>query len=101
MGERFGTLNMKRFKLFLLCLVVLGNFGSGRAHGNGFGEQPLSKIAIHKATIALSDFASVKAYPFVLGSKVIAILTLIFFFGCVYRVLERKRLELLSFENFV
>ncbi|XP_075486985.1 putative inactive purple acid phosphatase 27 [Primulina tabacum] len=30
-------------------------------------EQPLSKIAIHKATLALSDSASVKAKPYVLG----------------------------------
>lgn len=38
------------------------------------GEQPLSKIAIHKAVHALSHSSSVKAYPSFLGLKV----TLIF-----------------------
>ncbi|KAK3225085.1 hypothetical protein Dsin_004947 [Dipteronia sinensis] len=33
------------------------------------GEQPLSKIAIHKTVLALSDSASIGAYPFILGSR--------------------------------
>lgn len=41
------------------------------AHINGYGDHPLSKIAIHKATVALRDSASIKAHPFVLGLKVI------------------------------
>ncbi|KAF9621775.1 hypothetical protein IFM89_027629, partial [Coptis chinensis] len=40
-------------------------------HGRneGGGEQPLSKIEIHKATFSLQDSASIKASPLVLGSK--------------------------------
>ncbi|XP_076897364.1 uncharacterized protein LOC143550630 [Bidens hawaiensis] len=33
------------------------------------GEQPLAKIAIHKAVIALHKSASIHATPFLLGSK--------------------------------
>ncbi|KAF9590484.1 hypothetical protein IFM89_035361 [Coptis chinensis] len=41
------------------------------SHGRneGGGEQPLSKIEIHKATFSLQDSASIKASPLVLGSK--------------------------------
>lgn len=38
------------------------------------GEQPLSKIAIHKATYALADSSSIKAYPSFLGLKVLILL---------------------------
>lgn len=34
------------------------------------GEQPLSRIAIHKATPALHDSASISASPVLLGLKV-------------------------------
>jgi hypothetical protein len=34
------------------------------------GEQPLSRIAIRRATAAVVDSASVKAHPTVLGLKV-------------------------------
>uniref|UniRef100_A0A2N9IBH1 Purple acid phosphatase Fn3-like domain-containing protein n=1 Tax=Fagus sylvatica TaxID=28930 RepID=A0A2N9IBH1_FAGSY len=53
----------------LLLLVLLGFLGLALAHIDGFGEQPLSKIDIHKTTLALSNSASIKAYPSVLGVK--------------------------------
>ena len=34
------------------------------------GEQPLAKIAIHKAVFALHKSASIRAKPFLLGLKV-------------------------------
>jgi len=37
---------------------------------NGIGEQPLSKIAIHKTILALHSSASITASPFLLGNKV-------------------------------
>ena len=62
---------MKRMCRVLVYLLVLAHFGWVRAHSSGgFGEQPLSKIAIHKATFAFRDSASIKAYPFLLGLKV-------------------------------
>ena len=54
----------------LLLLVLLGFLGLALAHIDGFGEQPLSKIEIHKTTLALSNSASIKAHPSVLGVKV-------------------------------
>lgn len=33
-------------------------------------DQPLSKVAIHKATLSLLDFAHIKASPSVLGLQV-------------------------------
>ncbi|XP_010248988.1 PREDICTED: probable inactive purple acid phosphatase 27 [Nelumbo nucifera] len=53
----------------LLVLLLLSNGVAAASHRVVGGEQPLSKIAIHKATLALLDSASVKAYPFVLGLK--------------------------------
>jgi hypothetical protein len=38
---------------------------------NGLGEQPLSKIAIHKTILALHSSASITASPFLLGNKVL------------------------------
>lgn len=39
------------------------------AHANGFGEQPLSKIAVHKTVVSLHSNASVTATPSILGTK--------------------------------
>ncbi|KAM7254214.1 hypothetical protein ACFE04_031896 [Oxalis oulophora] len=46
--------------------VVLGHI---HPHHVNIGEQPLAKIAIHKATLLLHEKASVKASPTVLGLK--------------------------------
>lgn len=57
----------------LVCLVILALFvasGAGFVSGHGVvvaGEQPLSKIAILKATPALLNSASIRARPSVLG----------------------------------
>lgn len=63
-----------RMEKSLMLLVFLGFVGFGLGlvsdDNNGLGEQPLSKIAIHKATLALNDSSSIKAYPSLLGSKV-------------------------------
>lgn len=67
---KIGVLSFK-FSMILL-LVCLANLSIAFAHINGFGEQPLSKIAIHRATISLHRSASVRASPSVLGIKVIS-----------------------------
>lgn len=48
--------------LLLLFLLSLNGFGECSN-----GEQPLSNIAIHRATLALTDSASIKAHPLLLG----------------------------------
>ncbi|XP_038721495.1 probable inactive purple acid phosphatase 1 [Tripterygium wilfordii] len=48
---------------FLAVLFFLAILGKTSCHG----DQPLSRIAIHKATFALDDHAYVKASPTVLG----------------------------------
>lgn len=60
----------ERLKLCVLLCCVAANVGFSWAHANGFGEQPLSKIAIHKAIIAFHDSASIRAHPVLLGLKV-------------------------------
>ncbi|XP_030477292.2 probable inactive purple acid phosphatase 27 [Syzygium oleosum] len=65
MGQRFLCAKVSIF-LALLCFASL-SFTWG--HIDGIGEQPLAKIAIHKATRALHESASVTAYPVVLGVK--------------------------------
>lgn len=50
--------------------ILLGLLGHSMARLNG--EQPLSNIAVHKATFALNDLAYVKASPVLLGLKVMA-----------------------------
>jgi hypothetical protein len=65
-------LQLKKSLLLLLVLLGFVGFGLGlvSADNNGSGEQPLSKIAIHKATRALNDDSSITAYPSLLGLKV-------------------------------
>ncbi|KAH7528219.1 hypothetical protein FEM48_Zijuj05G0049300 [Ziziphus jujuba var. spinosa] len=53
-----------------LVLLWLANIGVALAHINGYEDQPLSKIAIHKTTLALRDSASLRARPTTLGTKV-------------------------------
>ncbi|PIN07230.1 Purple acid phosphatase [Handroanthus impetiginosus] len=54
--------------MFVLSLLVSFKGVSVLAH-SVIGDQPLSKIAIHRATLALRDSASIKASPLVLGLK--------------------------------
>lgn len=54
-------------KSFVLCLYLL-LVGVASAHT---GEQPLSKIAIHRATLQLDDSLTIKAYPVILAPKVL------------------------------
>uniref|UniRef100_A0A3Q7HUY1 Purple acid phosphatase Fn3-like domain-containing protein n=1 Tax=Solanum lycopersicum TaxID=4081 RepID=A0A3Q7HUY1_SOLLC len=51
-------------KKFVVCFLVLLGVASGHS-----GEQPLSNIAIHKATVALDASLTIKAYPFILAPK--------------------------------
>lgn len=53
-------------KKFVVCFLVLLGVASGHS-----GEQPLSNIAIHKATVALDASLTIKAYPFILAPKVL------------------------------
>jgi hypothetical protein len=54
----------------LLCLQILG-MASAHAHGRARDDaHPLSKINIHKTTLALRDSVSIKASPSLLGLKV-------------------------------
>lgn len=58
----------------ILCLLQTINLGPLVAHSHSgnvnVGEQPLSKIAIHRAIYALDENSSVKAYSLDLGTKV-------------------------------
>ncbi|PNY02178.1 putative inactive purple acid phosphatase 27-like protein, partial [Trifolium pratense] len=54
----------------LSCLLLINsNIVFGFGHAIGFGEQPLSKIAIHKALVSLHSSATVTATPSILGIK--------------------------------
>ncbi|XP_061371796.1 probable inactive purple acid phosphatase 27 [Gastrolobium bilobum] len=63
----------KWLKLNMIMVIILWftKLSMGLAHNdmNGFGEQPLSKIAIHKTILALHSSASITAAPFLLGNK--------------------------------
>ena len=54
----------------ILVFLWLANIGLACAHINGYKDQPLSQIAIHKATFAISDSASIRARPSIIGTKV-------------------------------
>uniref|UniRef100_A0A5B7AQT2 Purple acid phosphatase n=1 Tax=Davidia involucrata TaxID=16924 RepID=A0A5B7AQT2_DAVIN len=58
-------------KIFLILVSILDVFifYSASAHMSAIGVQPLSQIAIEKATLALHESASIKASPPVLGWK--------------------------------
>ncbi|KAL5815024.1 hypothetical protein ACOSQ3_025823 [Xanthoceras sorbifolium] len=62
-----GSLKMAVFLSVLLCFAAT-IISSAWADFNEIGEQPLSKIAIHKTVLALRDSASIRACPFLLGS---------------------------------
>ncbi|KAI9079637.1 hypothetical protein K1719_038258 [Acacia pycnantha] len=57
-----------KFNMILLLLFLL-NLSFASAHINGFGEQPLSKISIHKTVVSLHSNASLRASPSLLGIK--------------------------------
>ncbi|KAL1333786.1 hypothetical protein HN51_062649 [Arachis hypogaea] len=58
----------KRGSMILLVSLLI-NLSIALAHFHGFGEQPLAKIAIHKAVVSLHSNASIAASPFLLGTK--------------------------------
>ncbi|KAB1217406.1 putative inactive purple acid phosphatase 27 [Morella rubra] len=59
---------MEKSSLFSAVMVFVSLIlGLASAHINGLGEQSLSKIAIYKATLALSESSSIKAHPSLLG----------------------------------
>lgn len=58
---------MMKFYGLIVLGILLSLTGFSKAKLNG--EQPLSKVAIHKATLALDDLAYIKASPAILGSK--------------------------------
>lgn len=60
------------FLLFLLSVVGSAVSGVVRRHDLA-GVQPLSRVAIHKARLALEDKAYVKASPLLLGIKVVVL----------------------------
>lgn len=53
----------------VLFWTVLNFFFSGLVDGFVLGEQPLSKIAIHRITLGLSNSTSIRASPILLGSN--------------------------------
>lgn len=53
--------------MIMVVFLFLGASDLAAAH---MGEQALSKIAIHRVSLALRDSSSIKASPFVLGLKV-------------------------------
>ncbi|KAK0586414.1 hypothetical protein LWI29_006494 [Acer saccharum] len=59
---------MSVFLSVFLCFTA-AIISSAWADFDVIGEQPLSKIPIHKTVLALSDSASISAYPFILASK--------------------------------
>jgi hypothetical protein len=69
--ESFSSLQILIILLVGCLCVDLGRLDVAAHSKNGMGVQPLSKIAIHKAVYSLHDNASITAYPYVLGAKVI------------------------------
>ncbi|RDX86030.1 putative inactive purple acid phosphatase 27, partial [Mucuna pruriens] len=55
--------------VLVVAWLVHFNIVFGFAHIHGFGDQPLSKIAIHKAVVSLHSSASITATPSLLGTK--------------------------------
>ncbi|KAI3970802.1 hypothetical protein MKX01_024449 [Papaver californicum] len=60
---------MKFHGFIVLLMVILGRISFGEAEKRTLGDQPLSKIAIHKAVVSLHSSAYVKASPSILGSR--------------------------------
>ena len=67
----FGFLVLGFFGMKDCCgLISLAVVASLLGFVVGGGEQPLSKISIHRATLAIHDEAYVKVSPTILGLKV-------------------------------
>lgn len=58
-----------RYIGMLFLLMLLGSLLGSNLASAHFGIQPLSKIAIRKTTLALTDSAAIEAFPLVLGLK--------------------------------
>jgi hypothetical protein len=58
--------------LILISTLILGNILISDAKGNSshFGEQPLSRIAIHKSEFVLHKSAYINVSPVLLGLEV-------------------------------
>ncbi|KAK7346593.1 hypothetical protein VNO80_21116 [Phaseolus coccineus] len=63
--EGFLNINLVALVAWLLNFNIVFCF----AHIHGFGDQPLAKIAIHKAIVSLHTGASITAAPSLLGTK--------------------------------
>ena len=61
-------MSLRSLNLLVMILVTLLSSGAGKPSG----EQPLSRIEIHKTTLALHDSAYVEASPRVLGLQVLS-----------------------------
>ncbi|KAJ7956048.1 Purple acid phosphatase [Quillaja saponaria] len=64
MEQSIGRIQTMILTFLIVCFAHLGFVSS---HINAFGEQPLSKIDIYKATFEIHVDASIRAKPFVLG----------------------------------
>ena len=60
--------------VIVLLLHIAETHSKGRHVIGGDGVQPLSRIAIHRAVSELHEKASIKATPYVLGTKVVIIM---------------------------
>lgn len=69
MEEGFSFSSLK--VVLLLVFLVQFTVADSQHKPAGDGMQPLSKIQIHRAVYELHENASVKAYPVLLGTKVI------------------------------
>ncbi|XP_050220986.1 probable inactive purple acid phosphatase 27 [Mercurialis annua] len=65
--EGFNFQGFKKPLIMLLFVLFVLNLSFVNGDMDGLGEQPLSKIEIHKTVLALSADASVKASPLLLG----------------------------------
>lgn len=78
---------MKKKMILLMIMVFLlfvSNFTIYASAHTSVDEQPLSKIAVHKAIFALRDSAAIRAYPPVLGLKVTPPPPVYFVHSCVW-----------------
>ncbi|KAK7389201.1 hypothetical protein VNO78_24036 [Psophocarpus tetragonolobus] len=55
--------------ILVVAWLLNSNILFALPHIHGFGEQPLSRIAIHKAVVSLHSTASITATPSLLGTK--------------------------------
>lgn len=70
--------------MIMVFLLFVSNFTIYASAHTSVDEQPLSKIAVHKAIFALRDSAAIRAYPPVLGLKVTPPPPVYFVHSCVW-----------------